>query len=323
MTSRPVPRCKSCGRVRLVPAGSKLPPSALCKECSDGRVRTWLRVAGPFLLPQGLRGHHCRWQCIDMDLAGCLECGAIHVCEAGVCPVSDEEDSQVCTITGNCVRTKQYVRDEYMDTVVTKESSHAGRSDAAAFLEFGTVQERVEWVMLSATARESFTQERARMEQKHRHLMWKFLRECKLRGDIPNLCQVVCRILNATNKIRVCSTVFQPELRTAIARRCTFGISRFLNMMSQRFRPALSTVKPAVLIIGTLYLMRMGISMHHIVLLPRVAQLQLLLPIETHLKSFFRIRCKTITEVENLVKMCLRGLSARDLEQMGFTTVER
>eukprot|EP00960_Hanusia_phi_P076179 768525-Hanusia_phi.AAC.4 len=324
---RPPARCKSCGRPSGPKPGSarpRIPPrTAFCGVCEDGRARTWLQVSAPFLLPQGLRGHRCRWQCIDLDLAGCLDCGAVHSCEVGKCSVSEEEDSQVCTITGFCVRKKQFLRDEYMDTVVVAHANPSAQGEAAAFFEFREVQEKVHWMMASATARESFTQERARMEQKHCHLMWKFLRECKLHGRVPNLCRVLGQILNATNKIRVCPSAFEDGLREVVAQRCTFAISRFLNMLSQRFRGILAGIKPTTLVVGTLYLMRMGISMHSIVLLPRVPQLQLLLPIETHLKTYFRVKCKSITEVENTIKMCLRGLSPRDLERMGFTTVER
>lgn len=288
-----------------------------CRVCEDERATLWRRVSAPFLLPQGLAGHRCRWQCVDFDLAGCLDCGKIHRCEIGVCPVSEEEDSMVCTITGNCVHTKRFSKDEFMDNVVMEDVREFGEH-ARAFIEIDEVQERIHWILQSEVARQSFIQERARMEQKHKHLMWKILKEIKMRNEIPNLCWVITHILHATNKIRVCSVTFQDDLRGLITSRCSHYIRRFLNMLSQRFGVAMSTVKKGTLVIGTLYLMRMGIYMHNVILLPRVPQLQLLLPIETHLKSYFKVKCKSITEVENLIKMCIRGLTVNDIDKMGF-----
>ncbi|EKX31747.1 hypothetical protein GUITHDRAFT_122062 [Guillardia theta CCMP2712] len=286
----------------------------VCKRCRDGRVSR-CKACRPCLDCSDQRT-------IDIDLAGCRECGAIHRCDASSCPVSEENDSHVCLITGNCVRMKRFTRDEFMDSVVIMDLPEAMDREVKLLVEMREVKDKVEWILMSSTALQSFDQERGRMEQKHRHLMWKALREVKVQGKIPNLCEVMTKILYATNKIRVCSNTFQEDLRSLISERCTHSITRFLNMMGQRFKSVLSSLKSTVLIIGTLYLMRMGISMNNIILLPRIPQLQLLLPIETHLKSYFHVKCKSITEVENMIKMCLRGLSSGELERMGFTVVE-
>jgi hypothetical protein len=312
--------CKRCKQLKT--PKSDCTTCRQCPDCWDTRVRCWRAVSEPFVVPKGLVGHRCRWQCIDFDLAGCTECGAIHRCDAATCPVFEEEDSHVCTITGNCVRLKRFTHDEFMDNVVISDLPGPVEREVQLLTDEREVRESVEWLLSSRTAQHSFEQERGRMEQKHRHLLWKLLRETKLRGGVPNLCQVMTQILHATNKIRVCNTSFQPELRQQVVGRCVYSIVRFLNLMGQRFRSALGALKTSTLVVGTLYLMRMGISMHNITLLPRMPQLQLILPMETHLKTFFQIKCKSITEVENLIKMCLRGLSPAELEKMGFTMAE-
>ena len=90
-------------------------------------TQTWQMLRMPFVLSSRCVGHHIckfKWECIDVDLAGCLVCGAVHDCEEGQCrDVVITDDSHVCTITGMCVATHNFATNEFSDNVVVFSST--------------------------------------------------------------------------------------------------------------------------------------------------------------------------------------------------------
>lgn len=329
----------------LKPASAFAPARELQRkrrEQLDPRARVWRMVRSPFLLPRDLEGHACsEWEVFDADLAGCLECGAVHRCsDEGTCPVAQESDSQVCTITGTCVKHKFFSMNEFMDNMLLDEDVLASNSSNRDFFNklvegkseqasgqaytYDEVHKCMLWVLASETSRRSYEQEVGRMQSKHRQVLWRLLKEFKIRhpGGVPRMCDVVTRMLHQCSKIRICSPDWDDAQRRRVAACSADSILRFLNMLSQKFRAQLALFKSSVLFVGVVYLMRMGITMQNVILLPRMHELQHLLPIEAHLKCYFKIKCKFITEVENLVKMCIRNLTSREIDTMGFTSVD-
>lgn len=94
--------------------------------------------------------------------------------------------------------------------------------------------------------------------------------------------------------------------------------------------------------IGLLYLMRNGIVVHELVVLPRLQAsffsfllcrnlffskcvgmqvLEQILPLENHLSVLFGVRAKCITETENVVKIILRNISKQQLVNAGIAHV--
>ena len=65
---------------------------------------------------------------------------------------------------------------------------------------------------------------------------------------------------------------------------------------------------------GMLYLMKSGIQLHGVHILPTVVALQTLLPPESQLQRRFNFKCKNITDVENKIKLLLRDMSAKQLQ---------
>jgi len=65
---------------------------------------------------------------------------------------------------------------------------------------------------------------------------------------------------------------------------------------------------------GMLYLMKSGIQLHGVHILPTVMELQHLLPPESQLQRRFNFKCKNITDVENKIKLLLRDISAKQLQ---------
>lgn len=310
---------------------------------ADHRVRIWRMVRGPFLIPRGLCGHKCKeWDVFDMEFAGCLECGEIHQCrDESTCNLTDEGDGRVCMITGCCVKQKVFPMNEFMDNMMMDEDSagneygsggnrdlynqimnHKSLEDLMYQVE--DVNKCLVWIMASDTSKQSYTNEKNRMMQKHKQVLWKLLKDFKIKnpGQVPRLCTLVTKMLHQTSKIRICCPTWDESLRKEVAQTASEYIVRFLNMLAQKFKAQLSMFKDNILFIGIVYLMRMGITMQNVILLPKIHVLQYLLPIEAHLKCYFKIKCKFITEIENLIKMCIRNLTNKEIDMMGFTSVD-
>ena len=73
--------------------------------------------------------------------------------------------------------------------------------------------------------------------------------------------------------------------------------------------------------ISRLYLMRNGIKVGNISILPKIEQLHLFLPPENMLKTHFGVRSKYITDSENRAKHCLRQATEEQLRNAGFKTL--
>lgn len=307
---------------------------------NDYRVKIWKTIRGPFVLPQNLKGHKCtEWEIFDMDVAGCLTCGNIHHCrDENTCTLSEENDGRICIITGCCVKQKVYSMDEFMDNIMIDEEAMATSSSSKDFFnhimsqsstkdqvyKLEEVNKCIRWVMVSNICKDSYENEKNRMTMKHRQVIWKLLKDFKINNPkkVPKLCNIVAKMLHQCNKIRICCPEWDESIRKTVADHASEYITRFLNMLSQKFKLQLSMFKNNILFIGIVYLMRMGITMHNVILLPKIHELQYLLPIEAHLKCYFKIKCKFITEVENLIKMCIRNLTNKEIEMMGFTSVD-
>lgn len=283
----------------------------------------WRRVRSPFLLPEGVKGHTCtdHYEIFDCDKAGCLLCGKIHSCSQGKCPVVEENDSTICTITGFCVRECQYALTEFTDTVSAEEST----SNMIQFVESGDVYPVVSQLLLSGRCADSHISESTKLIHRQKVLLQKFLKEHKLKQPHrpPNWIEITTKIANQCKNHRLCNVPSSVAERKQISRYCSEMIARMITAMRKYNERFFKNIKLQNLIIGLLYLMRNGLKFSEITFLPQVPQLQQALPLESHLQSHFQVRCKVITEIENLVKIFLRTLSKRDIEQLGVFAVDQ
>ena len=72
-------------------------------------------------------------------------------------------------------------------------------------------------------------------------------------------------------------------------------------------------------IVGLLYLMRTGMCIcENVEIVPRIPELQYVLPSENQVKVLFKLSTKIMTEVENIIKMTLRKFTRDQLMAMGF-----
>lgn len=110
------------------------------------------------------------------------------------------------------------------------------------------------------------------------------------------------------------------ETCAALAEQCAQVITSFLNKAHAVVPNFMYNVPLHVFIVGVLYLLRVGLIAQHIVLLPQMHILTHLIPCENLLEQFFQVKCKNITEVENIIKLHTRMLSRSKLLRMQCET---
>lgn len=310
-------------------------------------ARAWRRARGPFALPWRLAGHECggHWDVLDVDLAGCRLCGRAHFCSARpadveavrapynstpgrarrenvdcACETVQCEGHSVCAITGYCTRETRFADDEYVDTA-TLPPEPAPREVTP--LEEGEVRRYVDALLCSERSRRCFEHENTRVDAKVSAVFLHLLREFKTEhpARAPDACRLVGELARRTLNVRVCPPGFDAEYRAEIAAAAARAISGLVHTATRLCPALLSQTRRQTLVVGLLYLMRSGLTVHDTCLLPRLAALQELLPLESYLPQHFEIKCKSITEVENLVKMQLRVLTSRETARLGVGAV--
>jgi hypothetical protein len=107
------------------------------------------------------------------------------------------------------------------------------------------------------------------------------------------------------------------EDRQILATWCAENIRHHLMMLQTIFPEILQPSRLRGTVIGLMYLMRYGIIVKDVVVLPKLPILHNTLPLETHLPHLFGMKGKVITETENTVKQVLKNLSINDLLMYG------
>ena len=107
------------------------------------------------------------------------------------------------------------------------------------------------------------------------------------------------------------------EDRQVLATWCAENIRHHLMMLHVIFPEIVQQSRLRGTVIGLMYLMRYGIIVKDIVVLPRLTALHNTLPLETHLFHMFGMKGKVITETENTVKQVLKNLSINELVMYG------
>jgi hypothetical protein len=135
----------------------------------------------------------------------------------------------------------------------------------------------------------------------------------------PCLPDIACKVIQSLGNYREISHN-SIESRRKLASHCTDIICRHICLLNKLCTGIITECKLKHIAVGLLYLMRNGIVMHGIVVLPRLDGLGAVLPIESHLQSIFLIKGKCITETENIVKIVLRAIPRSELINEGITS---
>lgn len=308
------------------------------QSCKFLNIELWQTIRKPFVYPQNLVHHKCVWEKIDIDMAGCTLCGWVHICSElhddvdhfqknvlkkkqtfcfdTKCQKMVEMDHVVCAITGCCLQDALYSELEFVDTAAFAPT-HSPKNNKVSF-EF--VLFHVREILCSEKAVLCFEQERKTTDNKLKLLFTKVMRDYRVKNPYkpPDIFLLVSNFLINANNLKEISETFDVVQREHIAQKCSISITRFFYILENISPEIFNFLKKNILIVGLLYLMRTGLSIFDMGILPKIDSLISLLPIENNLMHFFQIKCKYITETENLVKLQLRKTCASKLRQQGI-----
>jgi hypothetical protein len=274
----------------------------------------WLRLRQPFLLPQA--GHECKWDRYDADCAGCLLCGKLHRCPAGMagctCPLAKtHEGGHACLITGLCIPEVKSSFDEYVEHVSFDNKPPQECEDDNVYDRVFCV---VNAFLVSSHTAACREQEQKKYVQKKRQAFWRVLRQCKRDNPyaLPDLCQVVAEVARqepTPHSLVGSMTAFASPDTGMLIQQSTASITGAIHQIyAMGYKKICQGVKFHSIVIGMLYMTRCGLSAGSAFHLAAVPRIHYVLPSETYLNCL-GVSNKVICDTENEIKSCIRAFS--------------
>ena len=286
----------------------------------DYNIKLWKSLRQPFVVPMTVP--ICRlpdWELIDCDVAGCLKCGRIHVCNDTVhCPTVADEGRHICQITGFYARRSVFLDDEYLDTVANVTVQHVA---VVRHIELAQIEAWVDQLLCSEDARCSIAQELSKREARAKMVFVKLAKRAKADRaplNVVDLCTQTAQDMASVRR----PVLYHRTDAAALAQTCSHHVDRFCRAFLDTLRCTPPSVKMHGFVVGLLYLMRTGLVLcGNVEVIPRVEELAAALPSENHVKVIFKMSTKIMTEVENFIKFTIKPLSRDRLIEMGFKVV--
>jgi len=286
------------------------------------------------MYPQCTR--ECQWEVYDATLAGCIKCGAGHICKSfafeGKCPLEVCDDgSRVCTITGYVLPEVRYSNDEFHDTICFDEGIGKGPGNSLGggvsnnymnskcyipiHVQLDTeINKCIERLLSSPEASRCRHEENSFQGKRLYKNLMKSIRYFKMKNPdkIPNMCELLTNMMYQEKRLN-----FVHPASESLKERCAQNILICLLDLKQKGLKVHIGNKLQDLVCGLLYLLRTGISYNNYELLAPIPEIAQCLPIETRLKNYFNINSKVITSVENEVKLAFRDYHQRSSGKSG------
>jgi hypothetical protein len=307
--------------------------------------RAWVCLRKPFMLPTGLCGHSCaaHWEKFDVDKAACKQCGNLHVCTPLTCETSIESDSIVCDITGMCLGQRMLTQYESaydnnaqelmaLSHECTDPYPRPGKkrgcksntprpNNGIISCDMDNVIRTLTTILLSKKTEISIESEHSKLVNKLRCNCLRRMRQYRVKKHTPNLCDIEAYLNHMLCGHRI------PPIRIEQSRNqrleCIHQAAQAITELTQFMKVHCTNVPTCVrqggIVTGMLYMMRSGVTIDNITVLPRIAGLKRLLPLEQHLPTFFNIRAKVVTEAENVIKYNMRCVPHRSLALLAQT----
>jgi phosphoribosyl-dephospho-CoA transferase len=155
-------------------------------------------------------------------------------------------------------------------------------------------------------------QEKEKCEVKEHALFCRIVRELaqnkKTNRWRPNVLCIVAQVVYGCRRQR--EEVGKNVSVGEVVKKCTESITGLIVQHGwvRVWRQIQNYARGREFIASMLYLMRMGITFQKRQILPKMTVLNALLPIQALLPSVFKIRAKSITEGENIIKLDIRKI---------------
>ena len=279
----------------------------------------YAKCAGEFLLPEGYPGCVVHdWTQLDSGFCVCRECGLMHICCKGKCPdVTSDNGERVCIITG-CVTSEYEMRPER--NALERGGASTGGAPAGPMLLATSLWESVQAVvhelLMSDKTKLCAVQERERCEGKEQTCFCRIVRDMAQNKKIncvrPNMLHIIAMVCHGCRKHRPPPPPHELAMidMCGIQEKCTESITCLVVQHGwvRVWRQLQNQTRGREFICSMLYLMRMGITFQKRQVLPKMEILNLLLPMQALLPTVFKIRAKSITEGENIIKLDIRKI---------------
>lgn len=281
-------------------------------------VQAWRLLRTPFpLTEQCLGAHACEWESIDTGVSGCRMCSHVHRCAYGLCKqVVQTTDALVCEVTGLCVRTSNIVDGAYSDEVISYGCAQSYSGDSARMDLYDEIDMHVNELLLSARAGEVCALERAAYAHKLSNCVQRTANNM-LRGEQLDAIGAIQSALRL-HEDRKTYQPFDREQRLRLCAACCAQLRSTIPICNKFLKMHIRRSDMRVVVFGLVFLMRSGIYMHDICVLPSIPELMQLLPNESNLQKHFSFKSKNITDIENKFKFHLRHVSRAHMHSMGF-----
>ena len=260
----------------------------------------WQRVRRPFRYPKCCKS--CVWEVFDVNQAGCLKCGAHHTCFSNsvdnTCPLFICDNlSRICTITGYELPEVRHSNDEYNENIIYSEKYFI-QSDIDT--EVGII---VENLLMSEKAKQCRVQENKKQYQKMSNHMYKQMKMFKLYnpGKYPNICQIIASCMSQEKYWR-----FIKEASIDLSNQCAHNITVCILELKSKGAKITSGTRLQDLVCGLLYMIKNGLTFNNRILLKAIPEIDLCLPHENKIETYFGISSKVICMTENEVKLIFR-----------------
>jgi hypothetical protein len=295
---------------------------------NGAQYKAWVCMRRPFLLPRGLVGHMCEehWEKFDVDKAACKLCSNVHVCNSHTCTSVIENDGLICNVTGLFLGQRLVHANEFPHTSTENffrcESSRLSvLTNENSVYEVESITRVLDSILLSMKTQTSIDSETDKLVHKLRTVGLRRLRQYRVLKCTPNLGDIDAYLYQSLKGHRIPppSVLTSRQEREACVKIAALSISRLTIFMRTHCVNIPSCVKQGGVIVGMLYMMRSGVTIDNITVLPRLPQLKRLLPLEQHLQTFFNIRSKVVTEAENVIKYNMRGVHPQILALLAQT----
>lgn len=276
----------------------------------EATVHAWKLLRRRFVLPPECFAHHtCVWTVLDTDIAACTVCGSVHICNHA-CPLLQTEDAEVCEITGYCVRPQNFVESCFSENIIL-EGDDSVQCNEKIREKLDSVEEIVNQALTSKLALTCYDDELAKVSARLRTKANEVIIATHSASEPFNLATIVEAC--ARHLVDKPVSAFSLQNRKHLAEQCGSDILRAMTVSIQHFGMQLRDHEVHQFIIGLLYLMRRGVVMHGVWILPQRQELQDTLASENLLCKAMNLSTKCITDTENRFKFVYRFQTADKL----------